>query len=187
MAKLTKANLALLAVIVAAGANGTFAAEKDVKPLAAELLVEINPTAKDATGNVAVRALQKGIDLVATVPTNGDNGAAAGASTAPVSKFVIEDNVPVPEATRAAREATYPFDALQKGQSFFVPNTEAKPDAAKSLASTVSSANLRYSKDDLTAAPVKNRKTGAMQPAKVYERKFVVRSVEGGARVWRTQ
>ena len=39
----------------------------------------------------------------------------------------------------------YDFDAMNVGDIIFVPNSEDKPDAAKSLASTISSANKRFS------------------------------------------
>ena len=78
----------------------------------------------------------------------------------------------------------YPFDALNVRQSFFVPNTEDKPNAAKSLASTVSSATARYA--EVVEGQFKTNKKGEQVPVTRETRKFVVRSVEGGARVWRT-
>ncbi|QDH84431.1 hypothetical protein Axy19_034 [Achromobacter phage vB_AxyS_19-32_Axy19] len=50
----------------------------------------------------------------------------------------------IPAAARAS--AKYPFEQLEVGQSFFVPNAASeKGDAAKTLASTISGANKKFS------------------------------------------
>ena len=179
MAKLSKANVSLLATIVASMANAEtpyhMASEAEIAGLAKEGLVETNPDIRDGD-KLAVRATDKGLQV------NQDNsgntgGAPAGGNTsttsAATSAFAIEDGIALP-AGRGGRNANvYPFDQLGVNQSFHVPATEAKPNPAKSLASTVSSATKRYA--DQTPA-----------------RKFVVRSVDAsdprgaGARVWRT-
>ena len=102
----------------------------------------------------------------------------------------IEDNVPVPAISGRGRGGNmYPFGQLAVGQSFFVPNSEDKPNAAKSLASTVSSATARYAVPAEDGSTKTNKK-GEVVPVMVETRKFVVRSVEEngvkGARVWRT-
>ena len=104
--------------------------------------------------------------------------------------FQIEDNVPVPAISGRGRGGNvYPFEGLAVGQSFFVPNSESKPNAAKSLASTVSSATARYAVPAEDGSTKTNKK-GEVVPVLVETRKFVVRSVEEdgvkGARVWRT-
>ena len=112
------------------------------------------------------------------------NTAAPVAAAAP-SAFAIEDGFAVPTASGRGRGGnTYPFDALNVGQSFFVPNSEDKPNAAKSLASTVSSATARYA--EVVEGQFKTNKKGEQVPVTRDTRKFIVRSVEGGARVWRT-
>lgn len=102
----------------------------------------------------------------------------------------IEDNVPVPAISGRGRGCNvYPFDQLEVGQSFFVANDESKPNAAKSLASTVSSAAARYAVPAEDGSTKTNKK-GEVVPVMVKTRMFVVRRVEEdgvkGARVWRT-
>lgn len=49
-------------------------------------------------------------------------------------------------APAARASAKYPFEQLEVGQSFFVPNSASeKNDAAKTLASTISGANKKFS------------------------------------------
>ena len=184
-----------LAEIVAAGANGIYTSPEVHSSLLEAGLVEINPAMTNEAGEIATRATQKGIESLDTGNGNGDNAPTEATSeTAVIGKtqkvktmFQIEDNVPVPAISGRGRGGeTYPFEQLAVGQSFFVANSEDKPNAAKSLASTVSSATARYavaSEDGAT----KTNKNGETVPVMVETRKFIVRSVEGGARVWRTQ
>lgn len=202
-----------LAQIVAAGAEGMFTPSSVHAPMVEAGTVEINPALVDAEGNVATRATQKGIETVNT-PANTDQ-AAALQTPAPKSAFVIEDGIDVPTISGRGRTGTtYPFEQLAVGQSFFVPNDEKKTNAAKSLASTVSSATARYAveaKDgagntitetvkvktfkkgedgknakDENGKPIVESETTETRPKMIETRKFVVRSVEGGARIWRT-
>lgn len=170
MAKLTKKSLALLVLIVGAGENGTYGKPAELQPLVDGGLVEVNPGATNEAGEVAVRATGAGVEL-AGQPADTSNGAATVKST-----FTIDDNVELPAGATRTKAATYPFELLGVNQSFFVGNTEAKPNAAKSLASTISSANKRYTTEDGSG-----------------NRKFVVRPVDEtaqgrgkGARIWRT-
>lgn len=190
-----------LAEIVAAGANGIYVPESVFAPLVEAGLVEINTAMTNEAGEVATRATQKGID---SLQSNGDNTseaseASANSETAATetgktqkvkTMFKIEDSIPVPTISGRGRGGNvYPFDELAVGQSFFVPNSEDKPNAAKSLASTVSSATARYAVPSEDGA-TKTNKAGEIVPVMVETRKFVVRSVEEdgvkGARVWRT-
>lgn len=167
-----------LAIIVAAGPNGMFAPEKQLKTMAKNGYVEYNAEIKDAAGNVAVRATEKGIAKAQALA-----GVTAAPVAAPVSTFKIEDAVPVPPPIGRGRSGSkYPFDQLEIGQSFFVPDSEEQPDAAASLASTVSGATQKYASDHPTE---KKTVKGKEVPKKVYSRKFCLRKVEGGARVWR--
>ena len=191
-----------LAEIVAAGANGMFVPESVYAPLVEAGLVEINPSMTDDNGNVATRATQAGIESLGNGVTIGNNATSeatseATSATAETGKtekvktmFKIEDSIPVPTISGRGRGGNvYPFDELAVGQSFFVPNSEDKPNAAKSLASTVSSATARYAVASEDGATKTNKK-GEVVPVMVETRKFVVRSVEEngvkGARVWRT-
>lgn len=182
-AKKTAAPVIGIAEIVAAGANGLYTAPAIHGPLVEAGLVEINPGMTNEAGEIATRATQKGID---SMNQNTETAAPAATSAPVASSFTIEDNVPMPTASGRGRGGnTYPFDALNVGQSFFVPNSEEKPNAAKSLASTVSSATARYAVESADGATKVNKK-GETVPVMVETRKFVVRAVEGGARVWRT-
>lgn len=172
-----------LAAVVAAGEAGMFTPTDFHAPLVAEGLVEINTAiVEPATGNIATRATQKGIESVNTNQTA--NQAAALQTAASKPTFNIEDGIEVPKAAGRGRTSnTYPFDQLNVGQSFFVPNDEKKPNAAKSLASTVSSATARYAED---TGQTKQNSKGETVPVMKNTRQFVVRAVEGGARIWRT-
>ena len=187
-----------LAEIVAAGANGMFVPESVYAPLVEAGLVEINPAMTDDNGYVATRATQAGIESLDSGAIVTDNAtseatsvtAATGETQKVKTMFQIEDNVPVPAISGRGRGGNvYPFDQLEVGQSFFVANDESKPNAAKSLASTVSSAIARYAVPAEDGSTKTNKK-GEVVPVMVETRKFVVRSVEEngvkGARVWRT-
>lgn len=161
-------------------------------PLAEAGLVEVNPAMANDAGELATRATQKGIDSVskndenATSETQGKPAKTEKVKT----MFQLEDNVALPSISGRGRTGTaYPFEAMAVGQSFFVANSEDKPNAAKSLASTVSSATARYAVPSADGATKTNKK-GETVPVMVETRKFVVRSVEEngvkGARVWRT-
>ena len=187
-----------LVEIVAAGANGMFVPESVYAPLVEAGLVEINPAMVNEAGEIATRATQAGIESLDGSAIVVDNATAeANSETAETGKiekvktmFKIEDSIPVPTISGRGRGGEiYPFKQLEVGQSFFVPNSESKPNAAKSLASTVSSATARYAVPAEDGATKTNKK-GEVVPVLVETRKFVVRSVEEdgvkGARVWRT-
>lgn len=171
-----------LGAIVAATNAGSFvytSPEAHASALA-DGLVEVNPSMSNEAGELATRATAKGIEKM-----NASQTPAAAAAPASKPQFAIEDGIALAPVTGRGRGGeTYPFDQLQPGQSFFVPNTEAKPNVAKSLASTVSSATRRYA-EEIPGETRVDRK-GNTVPAIKETRKFVVRAVEGGARVWRT-
>ena len=187
-----------LAEIVAAGANGLFTPAAVHGPLVEAGLVEINTAMVNEAGEIATRATQAGIESLdsgaivvdnATTEANSET-AATGKTEKVKSMFKIENEVPVPAISGRGRGGNvYPFEVLAVGQSFFVPNSESKPNAAKSLASTVSSATARYAVPAEDGSTKTNKK-GEVVPVLVETRKFVVRSVEEdgvkGARVWRT-
>lgn len=184
--KLTKkqqGEFASLSEAINASADGfIMAAPKAVEPFVKAGLVETNETISDDAGNIAVRLKP---ETEGTQTMNETKPAATAAS------FSLDDNVPMPTISGRGRGGNvYPFDQMEVGQSFFVPNSEDKPNAAKSLASTVSSATARYAVPSEDGATKKN-KAGEDVPVMVETRKFVVRSVEEngvkGARVWRTK
>ena len=187
-----------LAEIVAAGANGLFTPAAVHGPLVEAGLVEINPAMVNEAGEIATRATQAGIEsldssaiVVDNATTEANSAIAETGKTEKVkTMFQIEDNVPVPAISGRGRGGNvYPFDQLAVGQSFFVANDESKPNAAKSLASTVSSATARYAVPAEDGSTKTNKK-GEVVPVMVKTRKFVVRRAEEdgvkGARVWRT-
>lgn len=150
--KLTAGDKSLLAVIVLAMANDEapfhFATPAEVKNLLDNDMVEVNNEITDGD-KVAVRATEKGM-AEAPAPSNNEGNtntvtdAATATATPTPSPFAIIDGAVLPEG-RAPRSSTvYPFETMNVGQSFFVPATADKPNPAKSLASTVSSANKRF-------------------------------------------
>ena len=187
-----------LAEIVAAGANGLFTPAAVHGPLVEAGLVEINPAMVNEAGEIATRATQAGIESLdsgaivvdnATTEANSET-AATGKTEKVKTMFQIENDVPVPVISGRGRGGNvYPFNQLEVGQSFFVANSESKPNAAKSLASTVSSATARYAVPAEDGSTKTNKK-GEVVPVMVKTRKFVVRRAEEdgvkGARVWRT-
>ena len=192
------ATVITLAEIVAAGANGLFTPAAVHGPLVEAGLVEINPAMVNEAGEIATRATQAGIEsldsgaiVVGNATTEANSAIAETGKTEKVkSMFKIEDSIPVPTISGRGRGVNvYPFDRLAVGQSFFVPNSEDKPNAAKSLASTVSSAAARYAVPAEDGSTKTNKK-GEVVPVMVKTRMFVVRRVEEdgvkGARVWRT-
>lgn len=177
MAKKKTATVALIgiAAIVAATQDASkgfaFVGTDEANKLAADGLVELNADVPNTPeGQIATRATQKGID---SVPASGSAAAPAGKS-----EFVIEDDVAIPAvAGRGRIGSVYPFDKLNVGQSFFVPK------AAKNLASTVSSANARYAVE--VPGETRTDRNGNVVPKTKFTRHFIVRSVEGGSRIWR--
>jgi cell division septum initiation protein DivIVA len=141
--------------------------EKEVDEIVASepTFLTVDKAIKDANGNVKATASTAAIS--ASQGQQATQAAQAAAPPAPKQEFKIEKSIPVPESKRGGRKAdVYPFESLEVGDSFFVASTEAKPNPAKSLASTVSSATKRYA----NATP---------------KRAFTVRAVDGGARIWR--
>jgi hypothetical protein len=174
------ASLLSLAALVAAGETGLFAPEASGKPLVDAGHAEMHPELKDAEGNRAFRATAAGVEAAkaAEGQPSGDTGSGqpSGAAPADKPKFAIASDVPMPETVRPAsggRTEQYPFSALEKGQSFFVPGK-----TPKSLASTVSGARQRYS-EEIAGQTRKNRK-GADVPATKQLRDFIVKEVPDG-------
>lgn len=206
-----------LAEIVAATLAGSFVHTDEAShvKLVADGLAEVNHEIKNEAGEFATRATQKGIDSMNQAQTVTTSGVGVGSLAAAMkSAFTLDDAVALPVIKRGGRGGeVYPFEVMAAGQSFFVAATEAKPDPAKSLASTVSSATARYAVEtgETEVVTVKNYQTDEAtgkrvkgedghlvllsestetRPKMRETRKFVVRSVEEngvkGARVWRT-
>lgn len=164
--KLTKADTALLGTIVAAMANADapfhMATPAEVKNLLDNDMVEVNNEITDGD-KVAVRATEKGQAEAPAPSTNEGNTNVTDTNTAAADKpsFDLIEGAVLPEGRAPRSSSVYPFDTMNVGQSFFVPATDDKPNPAKSLASTISSANKRFSKEGadgrkFTVKPVKS-------------------------------
>lgn len=181
MAKLKKADIARLLTVVAAAlatpAQFSYLTVAAAKPLADAGLVEMNTTMANPAkaDEFASRPTAAGIEEAKKhqAPAAGSQPQ-PGASPQPaaVSAFKVVTGVVRPTVKRGGGGGNvYPFDTMAapvpgpngpQEASFFVPATTDKPNPAKSLASTVSSATKRYV---------------GQTPA----RKFVVRSIADGA------
>ena len=184
-----------LAAIVNCGEPGyIFSFPDEHAELLAAGYVQVNPELKDENGAIATAATQLGIDFIK------NNGAIAPKEGTKMSAFVIETSSEMPQSTRGGaggRSTIYPFDQLpaptEAGYAnFFVPATEERPDPVKSLASTVSSANLRFASPDpsgKTRTITRGPNKGGVVSALVYSRKFKITEGEKdgvkGARIWR--
>jgi len=190
-AKTSTINIALMIAI----GNGsvTHVSQPDGLPLVQHVpaLIEVNTGMLDGDGNAAVRLTEAGVAYVAA------NGSAPVAAP----KYEIITGAVLPASKRGNKgggaPTQYPFDALDVGQTFFVPKSEKYPDPVKKLGSTVSSANARYAEltgetktvmrtkrgpgnkavKDSAGANVKEEKT---VPVKKATRKFTIRPVVGG-------
>ena len=151
-------NLTLLATIAAATAsdngNGfTYVSEADAKPLTEALLIEVNPAMKDASGNIAARTTEKGSAMAnSQVPVSPPTSAPPSGVVA-TSKYQIDDYVPdMTIKGRGASKGTgsglqADLDKLEplKG-SIHIAATDTLKEPAKSVASAISAANMRWSK-----------------------------------------
>ncbi len=150
MAKLTKASISLLGVIVASMANEEapyhMATKAEVKNLLDNDMVEVNEEIADGD-KVAVRATEKGMAEAASATEGNTNNVTTSNAPAASPTFDLIDGAELPEGRASRGSSTYPFEQMNEGQSFFIPATEEKPNPSKSMASTVSSANKRFRKE----------------------------------------
>ena len=101
--------------------------------------------------------------------TKAKHAAPAPNAPAPAPRFVIEDNIPLPERRiGGTRESAYPFSALAVGQSFFVPASETMKEPWKTLTSVAS------------------REGRSQFPKQFTTARVTVNGVEG-VRVWRKE
>jgi hypothetical protein len=200
--------------IVAAGEGGTYAMKEVYETLVQLKLAEINPAVRDSNGAVAIRATAKGIEYVNAQRNDAALSAAQPVEpemeddseleddvesedeSADMSDsddedgedaFELESGIQIPELgprVGFGRKSTYPFAKMNVGQSFFVPGVAKNSKKFKGLASTVSAAQRRFARE----IPGKVRVNRNGEQVQDYEltRKFVLRAVDGGARVWRT-
>lgn len=153
--------------------------------------VEVNASIVNGAEQIACRAIQKGFDYIdnQTSQTKGESK----------MSFEIETGIEVPKSKRTGKQSVYPFDALEVGQSFFVPATEKQPEPSKSLASTVAAAMKKYDVADCDengvqkTKDVRNPKTGeiktgvpAMKHTRIFKLSYAEKDGVAGARIFRT-
>lgn len=155
---LNKASKALLAKIVAGTVTRVTQAEGTPLLENVPQLIEVN-TGDVVDGKALCRATQEGINMI------NDNGSGATANTTAevAPQFAIISNAVLPPRKRAGRGGAptqYPFEGLEIGQSFFVPVSAKHPNPVKTLASTISAQNMKYSEKTGATTQVERTKRG---------------------------
>lgn len=147
-------------------------------PLVQEGLVEVNEAYVNQAGEMATRATQKGVEKVMSETENVGTEAAL-AVAAPVKQTYAILNVAIPEIAKrktggGRHGSKYPFESLEVGASFFVPESTDVPEPLKTMAASIANANARFAvpvlgEDGVTPKlrDVKNRKTGEVRQAPV--------------------
>ncbi len=144
--KATSINVALLAAL-AAGENRTGrVTQAEGVPLLDLKLIEVNINDVDAEGKALARVTDTGM----TYLTNAQNPTTSENASKPM--FGIMKGVVIPPSQRGNRKGAgaptqYPFADMEIGDSFFVPDSAKKGNAAKHLGSTVSQQNMHYRKE----------------------------------------
>lgn len=173
----TKKDFALLSLIVAAMDNVTapflMVAETSLKGLLKDGFVETNAELK-SNGEIATRASDAG--LAAHTANVAKAEQPKPASAAPV--FVSGAGFVAPETVKRVRAELYNFDTLAIGDVIFVAKSDAKPDPAKSLASTVSGATKKYAVP--VAGKTRTDRKGNVVPFTYNTRVFGIVPVESG-------
>lgn len=197
----------LLAQAVQATKSGqvSVATKAELESLQRDGLVEIGPQEKPGSNKFQFRATESGVRAFESENGSG-NGAdggpqGTGENTEPqpqqntqqpqtasnVKGFEIENNVPVPEkARRSGPSGKYPFDALEVGQSFFIPATDDKPEPWKSLQSTVAAAQRRFAVEEGTRTDRNGKTVPNLKPTRIFRLDKDTKNGKEGARVWRT-
>lgn len=166
----------------------------EFKTLADQNLVLFNDTIKDGN-RVAVKASDAGIAAFNAASGGGTSTSNPAGVVATTAAFKITKGVELPAIRRRVGEATgsrYPFDTMEVGDSFHVPSSDAMKNPAKSLASSVTAANRRYS---VKAEGQHKTHKGNMIDNYTYVRNYTIRAVTkaggdpdgDGARIWRTK
>ena len=169
----TKIQKELLSEIVEATNSPTgftYVSEAKAKPLVDRGLIELNTGMTNDEGHMAARATNEGISIIMG---NTESNTGTENSTA----FTVQSG-PIPGVVqgRRLRPAIYPFAVLNVGEWFHVPVSEERPNPAKAMASTVSSANKRYAVEIPGETRVDRK--GNIVPATKQERKFSLLRVD---------
>lgn len=184
----------LLHALQEATQNGGFlyVSDEHIQPLIDAGLAEVNPddSQRDEHGRRMARAtIQQATEVREdpALPMNEQPEAQPQQEARKMSNFAIEKNVPLPTTTTAGRGrgSLYPFDDLEVGDSFFVPQVDGKPE---SMSSTVAGARRRFAEQTGNMTQDKN---GNEVPEMRVTRNFVYKLVDEngvtGFRVWRSQ
>lgn len=154
-------------------------------------------TAKVVDGKAPARITDAG-----KAALNGSGASDANASVS-ASPYAVIKGAVLPPSKRGSglrgqgAPKQYPFDTMEVGDSFFVPVSTKHPDPVKTLQSTVSSANMRFSEKTGEMKSVNRAKRGAdhkaildaagnkimeqvQVPVRRQTRKFSIRSVVKG-------
>lgn len=214
----TKKELALLPAIAAAMQNSAapyaMLSAKDVAGLVKDGLAEQNSEISDGD-NLATRLTAKGLETVNTPNTaeqgSAEQGTATNEQAAPaapranppafdVASFGgFQTDVPIPTVRSRSGGGGLAglIDTAPVGGSAFFPNTEDRPNMAKTLASTVSTVLAKHAtpRVDATGAPVmenyvvkgETKTRQAIDHAKAFTVKSVTENGVEGARIWRTK
>ncbi len=142
-----------LAAVVAATLENSFVYTNEGEHTAwvMEGLAEVNPgMVEEGTGKIATRATQKGIDSLnpaATLQSTETETQASKAVTSESKKMTIEieTGIAIPTVKRGRQGSSYPFADLPVGGSFHIPKTAENQAPEKSIASTVTVQNAKYS------------------------------------------
>lgn len=193
-------NMTLLSAIAQANAAGQFiyVSQADGLPLVQHQppLIDVNPAMVDPNdpAKFAAKVTDAGQAML--------NAPQAQGNAAPVaSQFGIIKGAVLPEAKKrfggGGAPTVYPFETMEIGDSFFVPVSEKHPDPLKTLGSTVSSINHKYSTETGETRTKKVAKRGddkkpvldadgnkvmvdTVVKLRKPERKFTIRAVEAG-------
>lgn len=177
----------LLTRIVAATNAGSclFTTVEQHKPLVEHpggALVIVNPAIVDPANSAAIGTVASDLGKVfVNTPIPADPPQAENKST-----YTIIKGASLPPVTRRGSSSgvtVYPFDTMDVGDAFFVAATAERDNPAKSLASTVSSANMRYAtekKNPDGTLVMRTTRKGNTVPAVDFVRQYIARSVKSG-------
>lgn len=146
--------------------------------------------AAEQSGNANENISQNGVDNgaaahVQSASTVADTNQAAATQVTNQTKgnqmsFAIVKGLSLPSVARGrGASSKYPVDAMEAGDAFFVPNSAFEGgNAAKSLASTVTAANNKYSEvvPGETRTLTKGKNKGQSVPATKQVREYAVRA-----------
>lgn len=114
--------------------------------------IVLDSSVTNAEGQIKATATATAIAALSTPVAEETSSAAAAAKPEPMQFEVVTLATLPPIMRGGSKSDSYPFDKLavfpNPGNAFFVPVSDARPNPAKSLASTVASATKRYAKSD---------------------------------------